>query len=120
MDNELLNETFTVDYRALMRLINNLLSNARVHAKQTIKIQFYNYDSQCFLVVEDDGPGIDKSKWQDVFTPFTQLDNNQRDGSKGHGLGLAIVQQIAMWHKGEITVNRSQLGGAKFTASWPI
>ena len=119
VDATLLERVIVVDYRALLRALNNLLNNATVYAKNTIKISFYLADGHYILSVEDDGPGIPESQWLDIFQPFTQLNNKQRDGSKGHGLGLAIVQQIALWHKGKTTVDQSTLGGAAFLIKWP-
>ena len=72
------------------------------------------------IVVGDDGAGIDKDKQESIFEPFIQLDNSTRDSKQGHGLGLAIVKQIAYWHKGDVSISSSALGGACFCLRWPI
>jgi len=114
------NRLLFVDHRALLRALNNLLSNATRYANKHVKVSFNLEKGCCVLVVEDDGPGIDKQQWKSVFEPFVQLHNSHREQANGHGLGLAIVQQIALWHKGEVTIDRSILGGAKFAIHWPV
>ncbi|MGF1909936.1 ATP-binding protein [Vibrio kasasachensis] len=117
---ELENRLLFIDSRALLRALNNLLSNAARYAKEQVKIGLYLNNTHCVLTVEDDGPGINEEHWQSVFEPFVQLQNTHRDIANGHGLGLAIVQQIALWHKGEVSIGRSALGGAKFDIGWPL
>ncbi len=62
-------------------------------------------------MVEDDGPGL-----ADDFKP---LDKFERKNSNGYGLGLYIVNQIALWHDSKLDAGRSDsLGGAKFSMYW--
>lgn len=116
---ELLSDILKVDQRALLRALNNLVSNALRFSKGRIRIGFSKSDQRNQLVVEDDGTGIPKSQRANVFIPFKQLNNEQRESSKHYGLGLAIVKQIAELHQGEILVSESDLGGARFEFSWP-
>jgi len=109
-----------VDSRALLRALNNLLSNASRYSKEHIKVSLIIDENNYQLTVEDDGPGISESQWPSVFEPFVQLKNSHRSTASGHGLGLAIVKQIALWHKGNIDISHSTLGGAKFDFSWPL
>jgi two-component system sensor histidine kinase RstB len=116
---ELSERLLWVDSRALLRALNNLLSNASRYAETSIKISLNRARKDCVLTVEDDGPGINQQQWEKIFQPFAQLENIQRGNLGGHGLGLAIVQQIALWHKGHVNVTHSTLGGAKFEIRWP-
>jgi two-component system sensor histidine kinase RstB len=109
-----------IDKRAMIRAINNLIVNASHYATSKISIQFYQDNTDYFICVEDDGLGIPSSEWEDVFIPFKQIDNEQRDSNSGYGLGLAIVKQIMQLHNGEVILSDSSLGGAKFLLSWPI
>ena len=68
------------------------------------------------IIVEDDGNGIPETEWENVFEPFTRL--NQCD-NRGVGLGLALVQRITKQHKGQVTVTKSTLGGACLTIQLP-
>ncbi|MFT7186306.1 MAG: two-component system sensor histidine kinase RstB [Pseudohongiellaceae bacterium] len=109
-----------VDQRAMIRALNNIVSNAVRYAKTTIRISLSLQENQYILSVEDDGPGIPDTERENVFMPFKQLDNAQREISQEHGLGLAIVQQIAEWHKGTARLEKSLLGGARFEIRWPV
>jgi len=108
-----------VDRSAFSRVISNLLSNAGKFAETQVQIQFTETDDHYLLTVSDDGPGIAKQHWSTLFKPFTQLGNEHRGNEHGHGLGLAIVEQIAQWHQGEASVSVSELGGARFCVKWP-
>ena len=48
-----------------------------------------------------------------------RLDPSRSRDSGGHGLGLAIVKAIVERHNGIITAGDSELGGARFTLSFP-
>ncbi len=63
---------------------------------------------------EDAGPGFDDEQLKHAFEPFYTT----REG--GTGLGLSIVHGILMRHEGEVTLGRSEAGGAKVTTSWRI
>jgi two-component system sensor histidine kinase RstB len=54
-----------------------------------------------------------------VFDPFIRLDESRGRKTGGHGLGLAIVAGIARLHHGEVKVEASPLGGARFIIRWP-
>ncbi|MBD5770360.1 ATP-binding protein [Marinomonas colpomeniae] len=117
---EIQDKSLFIDQRAILRALNNLISNALTYTNQTIRINFFQLDNEYRLSVEDDGDGIAEEDRDKVFVPFKQLDNEHREASKGHGLGLAIVQQIAEWHSGHALVNASSLGGARFEFCWPV
>ncbi len=111
-----------VDYRGIQRALQNLLSNAARYSKKQILVTFEQDATHYEIRVEDDGHGISEEMRSKIFEPFTQLDNKARAKTqdKGYGLGLAIVKQIAVWHRGEVLVEESVLGGARFVIRWPI
>jgi two-component system sensor histidine kinase RstB len=116
---DLMDKTLWIDSRAIMRAFNNLLSNASRFARSLVKVTFSYKDGRYCLSVEDDGVGIPEKEWQQVLQPFVQLNNEERESGLGHGLGLAIVNQIAHWHDGEVTITHSSLGGARIVITWP-
>jgi signal transduction histidine kinase len=61
------------------------------------------------IEIGDSGPGIAEADHGRIFDPFFSM----RSG--GVGLGLAVVKHIVAAHHGDITIGRSQLGGALFT-----
>jgi two-component system sensor histidine kinase RstB len=114
-------QTAWIDPTAIRRAVNNLLSNACRYTATSIAINL-NHDTdkeQWVIDVHDDGPGIPPEYREQIFNPFIQLNNASRTKETGHGLGLAIVQQIARWHHGQVAVRDSPMGGACFTLRWP-
>ena len=67
------------------------------------------------LTVADDGPGIPADAAEALLQRGTRLD----ESTPGHGIGLAIVKDIAHSYGGEITIGQSNLGGAEITVSIP-
>ena len=103
----------------LEQVLINLITNA-VHAvenggKVSVRAQVEG-PAAVMLEVADSGPGVPDADRQKIFEPFF---TTKPDG-KGTGLGLPIVRNIVDQHGGEITVNRSDLGGAAFRVILPI
>jgi signal transduction histidine kinase len=65
--------------------------------------------------VEDDGPGIGPEKVAEALLRGGRLD----EAGSGHGLGLAIANDLVDATRGAITLLRSKLGGLKVTVTWP-
>ncbi len=111
--------TMFIDRRAIMRALTNLVNNAARFAKSNIVIELESHEQHYVLTVCDDGPGIPVEERELVLKPFTQLNNDNRDKDTEHGLGLAIVAQIAKWHRGKVDILQADIGGAKISLSWP-
>jgi signal transduction histidine kinase len=65
------------------------------------------------IEIEDDGTGIEDDIKDRIFEPFVTTK------ASGTGLGLAIAYRIITSFGGNITVDKSALGGAKFTMLFP-
>ena len=103
----------------LEQVLINLITNA-VHAVENggrvvVRAQV-DSPSTAMLEVADSGPGVPDEDRDKIFEPFftTKVDG------KGTGLGLPIVRNIIEQHRGEIRVERSDLGGAAFRVILPI
>jgi two-component system sensor histidine kinase RstB len=107
------------DERLVTRIMNNLAGNAFRYAKSLIRISYEQTEDYILIHIDDDGPGIPGSVKEHIFTPFVQTENTTIRGMEGFGLGLAIVQQIVSWHKGQVSVADSELGGARFSVALP-
>jgi len=84
------------DIVLLERLLSNLVSNAiRYTPAGKVEIFAAENTDQCSIVVRDTGIGISGDDQRRVFDEFVQLDNPERDRTKGIGLGLAIVKRTA-------------------------
>lgn len=113
--------TAIADRRYLHRVIQNLAGNALRYAESTIIISAGVKKGDAFVIVEDDGHGIAESDREQVFIPFSRLDDSRTRASGGYGLGLSIVSRIAFWFNGSMSVDESpELGGARFAMTWPI
>ena len=78
------------------RVLRNLVSNAVRHTKSgRIVVGCRRSGDVARLMVLDTGPGIKQPDQERIFGEFVQLDNPERDRTKGLGLGLAIVRRLA-------------------------
>lgn len=106
------------DARRLERIIGNLIDNAQQHAGGVVQVLIQRDAGAVRILVDDAGPGVDEGIRERLFEPFT------RGESPGHtdgaGLGLAIVREQAVILGGDVTVEASPAGGARFVATLPI
>ncbi len=97
---------------AVKRALSNLVMNAAAHGAGRVRLGVTPYASGVELVVDDDGPGISPDQYAEAFKPFARLDASRRN-VKGVGLGLAIARDVARAHGGDVTLDRSPLGGLR-------
>lgn len=91
-----------VDPGQLRQILLNLLRNAALATpeKGRIRVSLARRSSGFCMSVADDGGGIDAALLEHVFEPFSS------HGSRGNGLGLAIVAQLARSNSGSVQVER--------------
>jgi two-component system OmpR family sensor kinase len=106
----------TGDAVALRRVIDNLLHNALEHAPagSTIDVLVDVNEGRRRLRVRDRGPGISADLRQQVFQAFWH-----GAGSRGAGLGLAIVRQLVGEHGGDVYVDDVDGPGAGLVVELP-
>ena len=111
--------TMPADPGRLRHVLDNLIENALIHAGEhgRIALGFERCEGGVRIFVDDDGPGIPDELGQRVFAKFFRLPGTTKQGS---GLGLSIVQDIVRAHGGEVGVERSAWGGARFWFSIPL
>ena len=90
-----------------------LIENAARYARRRVRVTGMATGAGC-LNVEDDGPGIGPEKIAEALMRGGRLD----EAGPGHGLGLAIANDLVDATRGEIKLTRSDLGGLKATVSW--
>jgi signal transduction histidine kinase len=114
------NETITVfsNSKILKVMLNNLIGNAEKFKEKEIRITLDRTNKKPSLVVEDDGVGIDPENYDLIFNPFWQEDESRTRNKGGKGLGLSIVKNITLRYGWNISVDKSELGGAKFTITF--
>jgi signal transduction histidine kinase len=99
-------------------IVSNLTENAVKYSKNKIWVQVKKTKSHLELYFEDDGPGIDFVKREQVFKPFFRVTG--KTDSTSHGLGLSIVKACVLAEKGSIELEDStRLGGLMVKVSLP-
>ena len=99
-------------------MLNNLIGNAEKFKSKTTVISTDLVHGVPSVIVEDDGGGIKPENYDLIFTPFWQEDESRTRNKSGKGIGLSIVKNIALKYGWTISVDKSELGGAKFIISF--
>jgi two-component system sensor histidine kinase PhoQ len=106
----------------LQELLGNLLENAFKWSQRRVLLTVRSEPAKgmsrpgLVLVVEDDGPGVDLENVENLLQRGVRGDERVQ----GHGIGLAIVQDIVRAYRGELKVDKSaELGGARFAIHFP-
>ena len=111
---------FTVfsDPTLLEQILRNYVSNAiRYTQVGEIRVECEAIDNQILITVSDTGIGIPSSEQERIFDEFHQLNNPERDRSKGLGLGLSIVKRTADLLNHRIGVQSEYGKGSVFSIS---
>jgi two-component system, NtrC family, nitrogen regulation sensor histidine kinase NtrY len=101
----------------LVNLVENAVLSAREQDADPVRVEVM---AECTepgwvdLVVDDNGPGIAQDRRERVFEPY------ETSRAEGTGLGLAIVKKIVLDHGGEVFIEDSPLGGARFVVRLPL
>jgi len=105
------------DHERLRQLLLNLLFNAAdaLGGKGRIEVRASNGGGVVQLIVEDDGPGIDREIIEQVFDPFVTT----KAPGQGTGLGLAVCHTIVERLGGSIEAANREQGGAAFEVRLP-
>lgn len=103
----------------LARAVSHLLDNAARHATSTVKVSLATIHDRVELTVDDDGPGVAPRDRERIFERFVRLDEARIRDDGGAGLGLAVVATVVTAAGGSISVETSDLGGARFVAAFP-
>ncbi len=106
------------DAHQMHRAVFNLVRNALLYARTKVELSAERCEERTWIHVDDDGPGIPEGQRSLLFEPFARLDESRARHTGGHGLGLAIVQQVAKLHGGITRIERSPLGGARVSIAW--
>lgn len=107
------------DQTQLTELVQNLVSNSlkfRGAEPPQIHIWCEKSGDQFLFSIQDNGPGIDRSYHESIFSPFKRLHGRNIPGA---GLGLAICRQIAELHHGRIWVDSEPGHGSTFRFALP-
>lgn len=104
------------DWIQLRRVFVNLITNAieAIGSSGRIRVTLFIRGRRVFVIVCDNGPGIEPDLGRSLFTPFFTTKKS------GVGLGLFISREIILAHHGRISVTSKPGKGARFTISLPL
>ncbi len=108
---------FEGDEARLEQALSNLIANAVDHAASTVLVSAGRSGGEVTFAVSDDGDGFPPAFFAHAFERFTQADASRR--ATGAGLGLAIVQAVAVAHGGRAVAENRSSGGARVRVVLP-
>jgi signal transduction histidine kinase len=106
----------------LLRVISNLTDNAIKYNRQEgeVRLRVWREGDQACLSVADTGIGIAQAEQPKVFREFYQVDNVERDRTKGLGLGLSIVQRLSALLDIQVALASTAGQGTEITLRMPL
>ncbi len=115
-----LTQSVNGDSKRLSQIIYNLLGNAiKFTSKGSVFFKVTHQDEILKVIVADTGCGIRKLDQDKIFTPFTQIENNNFS-EEGIGLGLAICNELSLLMQGTISIESTINSGSTFTLTLPL
>ena len=103
----------------IRRCINNLIDNALKYGEK-VNIELSKKTTNIFVKIEDDGPGIPKNEYDNVFKPFYKIDKGRAETKSSVGLGLSIASDIIRSHGGNVKLEKSSLNGLSVKIFFPV
>jgi PAS domain S-box-containing protein len=102
------------------KIVSNLLSNAHKFTEAgRICLRLARHGEALVLTVADTGPGIAPEELDRVFERFYRSARTVGRSAEGSGVGLALVQELARLHGGDVSASGSPGAGACFTVTVP-
>ncbi len=123
IDDSVGNIVVFADELALTQALGVLLDNAIKYSpeKTTIRVSATTKNKQVCLTVSDEGAGIKKADLPYIFDRFYRADLSRTSQTvSGHGLGLALAQNIVKHMGGSISVKSAPNKGARFSITLPV
>ena len=113
------------DSDQLHRILVNLMRNARQaieadsgrgsrKGRGVVRVEATGRDSDCIILIADDGPGIPPRLSEHLFDPFVS-----GKASDGTGLGLTISRELVANHGGDLRLVETGPGGTTFELRLP-
>tara|TARA_B100001741_G_C16536807_1_gene592306 strand:+ start:824 stop:2143 length:1320 start_codon:yes stop_codon:yes gene_type:complete len=103
----------------IRRSISNIIENGLSYGDK-IFVEIKKSVGSIFIMIEDNGPGIPKKEYENVFKPFYRIDKSRSLNRSGVGLGLSIAQDIVKSHGGNISLSEGKYNGLMVKISLPF
>lgn len=105
------------NYTLLYSIFRNLIDNTISYAGKHIEININNYmedETYVYFSYYDTGCGVDEQYLPRLFERFYRVNEGRTRDTGGSGLGLSIVRNAVLFHKGKIQVKNRKGGGLEF------
>ena len=103
----------------LKRSFSNIIENGLSYGDK-IFVEIKKSVGNAIIIIEDNGPGLSKKEYENVFKPFYRVDKSRSLNRSGVGLGLSISQDIVRSHGGNIQLSESKYKGLAVKISLPF
>ncbi|WP_051477689.1 hybrid sensor histidine kinase/response regulator [Aquimarina pacifica] len=115
-------DTLIVDRSRLIKVLNNLISNAVKYTHQgSVNISYLTYQNTLEIKVKDTGIGIESRVQDLIFESFSNIENESSQNlNDGLGIGLSIVKENIRIMNGEISFISEKNKGTTFSISLPF
>lgn len=110
------NLEFKIDEGDFMEILGNLLDNACKWCQNEITLNVSSQNNKLNIMVTDNGPGIAEDKINEITARGFRADQL----TPGHGVGLAIVQDIVNAYNGTITFKCKKSGGLEVSIHFQL
>lgn len=111
-----------IDEKKIEQVMNNLISNAVKFSfpGSTVKVSLFLSGDHITVAVADQGQGIPDDETSLLFKPFQRTSVKTTAGEASTGLGLSIVRNIILGHRGKIWLESKVGVGSTFYFSLPL
>jgi len=111
-----------MDPAAVKQALGNLVDNAIKYSgeRRRLAVSARAEGDRVAIEVADEGIGIPAAEAERIFEKFYRIGRSETQGSRGSGVGLALVKHIAEAHGGRVGVESRPGEGSRFTLYLPI
>jgi two-component system sensor histidine kinase GlrK len=110
-----------VDEEKIAQVVSNLVGNAIKYTEKGghVDVSVDECKLGARIMVRDNGAGIAPEDLPKIFTKFYRAKNTAKTGTKGTGVGLALVKAVTEGHGGRVYVTSEVGAGTTFTVELP-
>jgi two-component system sensor histidine kinase PhoQ len=105
--------SWRIDEADAFEMLGNVMDNAAKWARHRIAVKVWRDGGRLRIRVDDDGAGF--SDTQSILQLHVRMDERV----PGHGVGLAVVNDLVTSYRGELSLSRAELGGARLEIVLP-
>ena len=108
------------DGEAASQAVLNLMDNARKYSGDAkyIRVAMYESEKEVVIEVQDRGPGIPEEEQSQLFDGFYR--GKDAASRKGFGMGLYLVRQVMLAHRGRVELESEVGSGSVFRLVFPV